>query len=217
MIGYPEEELLSRSFQDITHPEDLEIGQERLRQTTVNEPLALAFEKRYIRADGRVINVLVSSMLVRNDSGEPSHWVTQVQDITERKRAEEELRWKTAFLEAQVNSRSDAIVVAGPDGNLLLQNQRCTDLWQLPAHLAGRSAYTDEDKLHWIAKMTTDPRRFIEKLGYLRAHPDDTSHDEVAPRKWLGDGLLHRTRRGPGWNLLRTHLDVPRHHRAQAD
>ena len=179
MIGYSEAELLARSFQDITHPEDLEIGQERLRQMARNEPLALPFEKRYIRADGQVINVLVSSTVVRDEAGRPKHWVSQVQDISERKRAEEELRWKTAFLEAQVNSSFDAIIVVGSQGKLLLQNQRCIDLWQVPAHLTGTSVFNNEERLKWVAGMTTDPSGFIEKLNYLRTHPDDTLHDEV--------------------------------------
>ncbi len=179
LIGYSEAELLDRTFQDITHPEDLGIGRKMFHDGSEHATPALPFEKRYIHADGHVISVLISSTLVRNRSGEPSHWVTQIQDITERKRAEQELRWKTAFLEAQVNSSSDGIVVSNSELRLLLQNQRSVDLWQIPAPLADMSASVSEERFRWITEMTTDPERFREKLIHLQVHPDETSQGEV--------------------------------------
>ena len=179
LIGYSEAELLRRTIQDITHPEDLELNDENLRQGAANETLVLPFEKRYVHADGHMINVLISSTLVRGQSGEPSHWVTQIQDITERKRAEQELRWKTAFLEALVNSSSDGIVVSDSEPKLLLQNQRSIDLWQIPAPLAGMSVSVSAERFKWIAGMTEDPEYFREKLIHLQAQPDETSRDEI--------------------------------------
>ena len=179
LTGYSEAELLRRTIQDVTHPEDLEVSQEKLRHGAEDGTPVLLFEKRYLHADGYVINVLISSTLVRNQSGEPSHWVTQIQDITERKRAEEELRWKTAFLEAQVNSSFDSIVVSNSEAKLLLQNQRSIDLWQLPAHLADMSVSANEERFRWITGRTADPERFRAKLVHLHAHPDETNHDEV--------------------------------------
>ena len=180
LIGYSEAELLDRTFQDITHPEDLEIGRDKLLHGSEDGTPVLLFETRYLHADGHVINVLINSTLVRNQNGEPSHWVTQIQDITERQRAEAELRWKTAFLEAQVNSSSDGIVVSNSEPRLLLQNQRSIDLWQIPAPLAGMNMSVNAERFQWITEMTTDPERFREKLLHLLTHPDETSHDEVA-------------------------------------
>ena len=179
LIGYGEAELLRRTVQDITHPEDLELSDEKLRRRATNESSVPPFEKRYVHADGHVINVLISSTLVRGQSGEPSHWVTQIQDISARKRAEQELRWKTAFLEALVDSSSDGIVVSNSEPRLLLQNQRSVELWQIPARLTGMDVSANAERFHWITGMTTEPARFREKLTHLQAHPAETSRDEI--------------------------------------
>ena len=58
------------------------------------------------------------------------------EDISERKLAEEQLRSKTALLEAQVNSTLDGILVVDSEGNKILQNQRMIDLWHVPQEFA---------------------------------------------------------------------------------
>ena len=61
----------------------------------------------------------------------------------QNKSAEDELRWKTAFLEAQVDSSLDGIVVVDKLGKIILQNQRLNDLWKIPPHIAN-----DTDDAH---------------------------------------------------------------------
>jgi PAS domain S-box-containing protein len=91
IIGYTQAELASLTFLAITHPEDV-----RKCATTFDQLLAGQFpsyvlEKRYIRKDGGVVWARVSSMLIHDGNNLPSHIVTIVEDITERKRAVEEL------------------------------------------------------------------------------------------------------------------------------
>lgn len=102
----------------------------------------------------------------------------------ERKRAEEELRWKTAFLEAQVNSSIDGILVVDEQGEKLLQNQRMTDLWKIPQHVA--DGKMDGNQLRTVAAMTKNPEPFMEKVVYLNSHPDEISRDEIE----LKDGMI---------------------------
>jgi diguanylate cyclase (GGDEF)-like protein/PAS domain S-box-containing protein len=92
MTGYTEDELLDMTFQDITHPEDLEADLAQVRELLAGDIEGYEMEKRYIRADGEVIWVLLSVSLVRNDLGEPLYFVSQIQDITERRRKDTELR-----------------------------------------------------------------------------------------------------------------------------
>jgi diguanylate cyclase (GGDEF)-like protein/PAS domain S-box-containing protein len=91
MTGYTEDELLACTFQDITHPDDLDADLEQLHQMLAGEMRSYEMEKRYLRADGSVIWILLSVSLVRGDDGEPSYFVSQIQDIDERKRAQSEL------------------------------------------------------------------------------------------------------------------------------
>ncbi|MDR3562662.1 MAG: PAS domain S-box protein, partial [Negativicutes bacterium] len=102
----------------------------------------------------------------------------------ERKRAEEELQWKTAFLEAQVNSSIDGILVVDQQGEKLLQNRHMTSLWKIPQHIAGEKV--DENQLRMVADSTKNPGPFMEKVIYLNSHPDEISRDEIE----LKDGMI---------------------------
>ncbi|MEA2574042.1 MAG: hypothetical protein QOH93_1340 [Chloroflexia bacterium] len=91
IIGYSEEELLTRTFHDITHPDDLEADLEHSAQLLRGEIASYDMEKRYIHKDGRVVWALLSVSLVRHELGQPLNFISQIQDITERKQLEEKL------------------------------------------------------------------------------------------------------------------------------
>jgi diguanylate cyclase (GGDEF)-like protein/PAS domain S-box-containing protein len=91
MIGRERDELYGGTFQDITHPEDLEVDLALLRETLAGERSGYQMEKRFLRPDGTVVWALLSVSLVRDAAGEPLHFVSQVLDISERKRLEAEL------------------------------------------------------------------------------------------------------------------------------
>ena len=80
------------TFRDITHSDDLEADLELLRQTLTGEIHTYQMEKRYLHKNGQIVWVLLSVSLVSSSSGEPSYFISQIQDITGRKAAEEQLR-----------------------------------------------------------------------------------------------------------------------------
>ena len=92
LTGYPEAELLGISFQDITHPDDLDADVQNLARLAAGEIPSYQSEKRYIRRDGSTVWVRLSVSLVRGAQGEPRHLISQVEDISKRKAAEHELR-----------------------------------------------------------------------------------------------------------------------------
>lgn len=91
MIGYSEEEMLGLKFNDVTHPEDAAIGIDVLRSMIAGYIEKVSFEKRYLKKDGSILWVSVSSSVIKSKS-RPLHLITQIQDITERKRSSEALR-----------------------------------------------------------------------------------------------------------------------------
>jgi PAS domain S-box-containing protein len=103
--------------------------------------------------------------------------VVNIRDTTERKEAEETLRWKTAFLEAQVNSSLDAILVVNDSGQKILENQRMASLWNLPQRIL--DDHDDAKQVQYVEGMTKDPQRFREKILHLYAHQNETSRDEI--------------------------------------
>jgi PAS domain S-box-containing protein len=92
IIGYTAEELLASDFQSITYGEDLETDVDHVRQMLDGSLSHYDMEKRYLHKDGHIVWVLLSVSLVRDATGRPMYFVSQIQDITERKRLEHALR-----------------------------------------------------------------------------------------------------------------------------
>jgi diguanylate cyclase (GGDEF)-like protein/PAS domain S-box-containing protein len=91
ITGYSEEQLVGDRFQRISHPDDIEHGDALVQRALAGEIPAYEVEKRYIHARGHEAWVHLSVALVRNEAGEPLYFVSQVQDIGQRKRYETEL------------------------------------------------------------------------------------------------------------------------------
>lgn len=91
ILGYPREELMQLTFQDITYPEDLDKDLNYVRQLLSGEINTYSIDKRYIRKDRSLVWANLTVSLVRSDAGEPKHFISVVEDITRRKQAEVEL------------------------------------------------------------------------------------------------------------------------------
>jgi PAS domain S-box-containing protein len=129
LVGFSEDELLGLSFQEITHPEDLEEDLGHIEQLIAGEIDAYQMEKRYIRKDGSVVPVLLSVSLVRDRDGAPARLVSQIQDRTS------DVQRRTLELELSERRRADAL-------NVLARGRRRARLQQPArrdprAHLAG--------------------------------------------------------------------------------
>jgi PAS domain S-box-containing protein len=101
-------------------------------------------------------------------------------EIEERKQAEAELHWKTAFLEAQGNATVDGILVVDAEGEKIFQNQQFLRLWNTPQHIAGEKS--DAQSLLYSVGLVKDPDKFLKRVHYLYNHPDETSRDEIELR-----------------------------------
>jgi PAS domain S-box-containing protein len=104
MLGYTENELLSKTFQDITHPDDLESDLLRLQSLLAGRINTYQMEKRYYHKNGSIIWVLLSVSLIKDTDGNPLYFVSQIEDISNRKKAEEELKKVNRELTAIFNS-----------------------------------------------------------------------------------------------------------------
>jgi PAS domain S-box-containing protein len=87
LTGYSAEELATKTFQDITHPDDLEIDLENVHQLLTGKVRSYRMEKRYFRKDGNLVWVLLGVSLVRNEQNEPLYFISQIEDITRMKEA----------------------------------------------------------------------------------------------------------------------------------
>ncbi len=93
ITGYPAEDLLGMTFQEITHPGDREDDLEYVQSLLDEQIRDYQMEKRCIRADGLEVWIMLSVSLVRDASGEPLHFISQIEDISERKLMQKRLQW----------------------------------------------------------------------------------------------------------------------------
>jgi PAS domain S-box-containing protein len=99
ITGYPREELLRMTFQDITHPEDLEADLKQVQQVLRREIESYSMEKRYLHKRGHYVWVLLTVSMVWNADGTPRYFISQLQEISERKALVDSLASKNRELE----------------------------------------------------------------------------------------------------------------------
>ena len=122
-LGYYEEDLLRMTFSSVTHPEDLDATLDYARRMRTGEIDSYQHQKRYVCADGHVVWALTSVSAVRDMQGRPMYFVAQMQDTTERKRAEEELKESYELLRSVMEGTTDAVFVKDLQGRYLMINQ----------------------------------------------------------------------------------------------
>jgi len=130
MVGYSEAELLTKGgFSDLTHPDDLGSHLINLRRMLSGESNSYITDKRYIHASGRVVWTHLEKVLVRDPEGRPLYFVSQIQDITERREAEEALRESELQFRSLTEVAPDAIVVMDGEGRIVSWNHGATEMF----------------------------------------------------------------------------------------
>ena len=121
ILGYSEDELLARTIQDITHPDDLDIDLNYLNQLLSGEIKSYTMEKRYFNKEGKIVWAFLAVALATNHAGAPQYFISQINDITERKQSEVALRESEALYR-------QAIEVAGAVPYLQSYNNNGTEI-----------------------------------------------------------------------------------------
>ena len=92
MVGYAPAELCEMTFMDITHPEDRDLNMQRFESVRMGNADSLQIEERCLKKDGAVVWVNVAGNLVRFGNGQPDRMIAVIQDITDRKQAEDAVK-----------------------------------------------------------------------------------------------------------------------------
>ncbi len=134
-------------------------------------------EVHFRRKDGTFMDGIMSISLHPDPETEQPLLFGFVQDISERKKAEDSLKAKTALLSAQANATLDGILVVSMQQKRILSNRALLDMFKVP-----REVMENEDDtmfLEQVVGLTRNPKAFLEKVIYLYAHPTETSRDEI--------------------------------------
>ena len=140
IVGYTNEELLSKTFAAISHPDDVANDIQAARQILQGEIQSASLPKRYFHKSGRLVWVKRTLSLVRNAQGLPDYFVSVIEDITALKQAEEALIESEERYHRVVEDQTELICRYGADLRLTFVNQAyATAVGKLPAALIGQS------------------------------------------------------------------------------
>ncbi|MDQ1262118.1 MAG: Hybrid sensory histidine kinase BarA, partial [Euryarchaeota archaeon] len=177
MFACPLESMIGTSYPAFIHPDERQDGTDIMQAMLENRTDAIFTERHYLRADGSDFWGYISGRRMVGSNGEFTGLLGIISDISDRKRAEDDLRRKTAILEAQVETSLDGILVVDSQGQRILTNQRLLNMWNVPAEI--RDEKNDEPLLLHVVGKTKNPEQFQEKVTYLYGHRDETSRDEI--------------------------------------
>ena len=133
MLGYTEEELLNSNFTSITHPDDLLLSKDYIDKAVAGGINTLHFEKRYLRKNGETMWAEISSSLLRDANEKPLYFIAQVIDITERKKAEDELKTKNTFIQTVLDNLPIGVALNSiNEGSALYMNKKFEEIYGWP-------------------------------------------------------------------------------------
>lgn len=163
MIGYSENELSARTFQDLTHPDDIETDLSYVRQMLAGEIRTYQMEKRYFHKSGQLIWALLSVSLVKDQNGSPLYFISQIENITERKLAE------------------DALAIVNRKLNLLSSITRHDILNKITVILLylglAEEQHNDPTLVNYLGEIRTATREINSQINFTQAYQDLGIHE----------------------------------------
>ena len=173
--GYSEEELLTMTFQELTHPDDLELDLKYVREMLAKKIKTYQLDKRYIHASGHPVWVSLHVSLIWDSNDKPQYFIAQIQDISQRRKAEEELAKYQEKLEEIVKERTSK-----------LENTNK----KLSEEISIRKK--TEDQLHRLSKVFTDAMDPII-IEDLSGKVIDMNESAVSIFGWTREELLGKS------------------------
>ncbi|MEG0194208.1 MAG: PAS domain S-box protein [Stenotrophomonas sp.] len=122
ILGYPREELLQVDFQRLTHPADLQTDLALVQDLLAGRRTHYHLEKRYVGRDGNTIWARLSVSLVRNERGEPLHFVSQIQDVSAQRSSEQRLFESEQRSRITLDAVADLVLSVALDGRIEYAN-----------------------------------------------------------------------------------------------
>src|SRR5215471_6864538 len=137
IVGYDREELMTKTFGDITHPNDLESDWEQARRLLAGEIENYSMEKRYYRKDGSIVWINLTASLTREADGSPDYGIAIVEDISARKLAEDALKMSEERLNIAMHAGSIGMVDWDIRADSLVWSEKYLDIYGLPPGKTG--------------------------------------------------------------------------------
>jgi PAS domain S-box-containing protein len=195
ILGYDRDELLRKTWAELTHPDDLHADVTQFNRVLAGEIDGYTLDKRWLRKDGRVIDATISVRAVRRADGSVDYFVALLQNITERKRMEEAMRERERFIR-HISELSPVML----------------DVFDV---VTGSHPYFSRDVSDLLGHTAEEIGEMEDEFSVL-LHPDDQPRvrENIERLKRLGDDEINefecRVRRGDElrWMLARSMVFV---------
>lgn len=183
IVGYTKAELLEKTFQDITHPDDFDADLEYVHQLLADEIDTYSLEKRYIRKNGSLVWINLTFCIVRDSAGEAKYFISILEDINDRKQAEKTLKEN----EAQMRLALEAADMGTWNLNLVTgsvrESERIGPMFGLPP---GQVNYNLDE---WRSRVHPDDlERVLGEMGQAIA---GVAEYDTQYRAIWADGTIH--------------------------
>jgi len=165
LLGYAPEELIGKSVAELTRPDDRDLTQEHLARLKRREIEQFVVEKRYITRSGGTVHAVTFVRGLFAAGGALAGTIASVVDITERARAESELRVKETLLRATMDAVADGVLAVNEQGVVVFRNARFAELWRIPREIADSG--DDNQLLGFVLDQLEDPEAFLAKVRAL--------------------------------------------------
>jgi diguanylate cyclase len=170
MLGYSEPELLAKTFQEITHPDDLEQDLAHVKALIAGLADAYRMEKRYFTKAGTIIHIQLDVSILRDSQGRPIHFISQIQDITQRRHNDALLHEAKELAQITLSSIGDGVIRTDRGGLITYCNVAALKLLDMR-----------EDQL--LGRPFADAVEIFDECGERRADPVGLAlMGHVAPR-----------------------------------
>jgi PAS domain S-box-containing protein len=177
------DEALGTGWLKAVHPDDRALLSEGWRKAAEAHTGSRA-EYRFLHPDGSVAWVSGQAVPEIDSNGTITGYIGTITDITESKRAEEEIAFKHAILQTQQEVSLDGILIVDGTDKIISFNRRFIEMWNIPHNLIETGS--DEPVLNFVKELLSDPDQFFERVQYLYDHRNETSIDEL----FLRDGRI---------------------------
>ncbi len=188
-LGFSRDELMGRPFDSFTHPDDYRADRQLAESLEGGAPCHQV-EKRFLRKDHSVVWGNQAASVVHGEDGAPLYAIVMVEDITERRRAEEAVRRSLNLLHAVVGGTTDAVFVKDREGCYLLLNTVAAQLvGKPPAEIVGKN---DADLFPpEIAQQIIESDREIMAAGETRTIEETLVSDGTSRTFLSTKGVFH--------------------------
>ncbi|BAU14681.1 multi-sensor signal transduction histidine kinase [Leptolyngbya sp. NIES-3755] len=173
IVGYSSEELRQLTFQDITHPDDLDLDLNYVQQMLAGKIQTYSMEKRYICKDRSIVWINLTVSLVREPNGSPKYFISVIEDIDDRKKTEFALQQLNETLEQRIEQRTAQLT----EINQELEAFTYTVSHDLRAPLRIMQGFSQALEEDYNDRLDSVATSYIQNIGESAVQMDTLIHD----------------------------------------